>query len=247
MLRLAIFFALAVSTVARAGLRIELETSGTDGTIGHQQLELDGDKLRIDHSSTETINGQETKNGGTMIFDGANLIRVDASTKTYVVTDPAQVKAQAERLKQLQANLPPATRAKMEKAMQAHANPGTFTKGSGGETVAGFKCENYSESRDGVDQATVCMASWDHGPVKVEDLHALTAFAAAMGTDVSQKMLFMLNPGNWPGFPLSTRTTEGRVLRVKKVTRTSIPNSRFQPPADYSQKALPSATRPGPQ
>ena len=234
MRRFAILFTLLVPQAALAGVRIEFEVQGGEGTGAQQRMQLQGDKLRVDH----------TKEGGTgthtVIFDGTQMTSFDGKQNTYVVIDPARLKMQAERLKQLEAKASPETRAQIEKATQQEdAGQVTFRKTSGGDTVAGYSCSNYTELRGGVEHGTVCVASWKTGPVKKEELGALSKFGAMMLNGALTKKALLLNPDEWPGFPLSMHLEDGKTMRLKSVTRGAIPDSEFQPPTGYTQKAMP--------
>jgi hypothetical protein len=239
MRELAIVCTMVVSTAARAGVRIEMESSGPGGTPGAQQTELQGDKLRVDYTA-DTTGTTGIHRNGIMIFDGAQMISCDAKTKVCTAIDAAQIKAQQERMRQMQANLPPETRAQVEKAMK-QAEPGSiaFKKVSGGDTVAGFSCSNYTQSRNGVERGTVCIAAWKGGPVKKEELGALSKFVSALGTTEASKKAMMINPDEWPGFPLSMSSPDGKTMRLKSVTHTTLPDSEFEPPAGYTRQALP--------
>jgi hypothetical protein len=239
MRELAIVCTMVVSTAARAGVRIEMEASGPSGTPGAQQMEIQGDKLRVEYT-TDTTGTTGLHRNGIMIFDGAQMMACDPKTKICTVIDPAQIKAQQERMRQMQANLPPETRAQVEKAMK-QAEPGsiTFKKAAGGDTVAGFSCSNYTQSRNGVERGTVCIAAWKGGPVKKEELTALSKFVSVLGTSEASKKAMVINPDEWPGFPLSMSSTDGKTLRLKSVTHTALPESEFEAPAGYTRQALP--------
>ncbi len=246
-MRTALLCTLALSAVAEAGVRLDAQTIDPQGTSGEQRMELQGNKVRIDRFTQEGTGsgGVNRIPGGTMIFDGTQMFTIDHRNKTYLVIDPAQLKAQMEQVKQMEANLPPEARAKLEKAMDTAEDPGkvTFKKGTGGNSVAGFACSNYTQSRDGVERATVCIASWKSGPVKKEDLGGLVKIAETMGAAAASNKAMLINPDNWPGFPLSSQTNDGHSLRVKSATRATIPDNEFQPPTDYTRKAMPSFDR----
>jgi hypothetical protein len=226
----AILFTLTLSVAAEAGVRLDLETVDPKGTSGEQRMELQGSKVRVDHLRQEASGsgGVNRIPGATMIFDGTEMFIVDHGSKTYVVIDSAR-SAQTER------------------ATKEGQDPGrtTFKKSSGGDSVAGFACSNYTQSRDGVERATVCIASWKKGPVKKEDLIGLVKLATTMGTGEASKKAMLINPDDWPGFPLSSRSNDGQILRLKSAARTNIPDNEFQPPADYTRKATPALDRGG--
>jgi hypothetical protein len=216
---LAIFGTLIVALPAEAGVRLVSETVDPQGASGEQRMELQGDKVRIDRFSQEGTGrgGVGRVPGATTIFDGSKMFSLDHRAKTYTVIAPAQVKA----------------------TKQADATGRfTFKKSSGGDTVAGFHCSNYTQLRNG-EAETACIASWKTGPVKKEDVVAILKFAQTMGVAEASKTAMLVNPDDWPGFPLSSRSAEGQILRLKSAVRMAIPDSEFQPPADYVRKGMP--------
>ena len=232
-----VLFTLGISQSALAGLRLEYQEESSDKEGGSsQRMALQGDKLRFDR----TVQGSPDTR--TLIFDGTQMITVDNKSKTYMMIDPATVKAQMDALK---ARLSPEARANLEKATQGKDDLGnvTFRKSGGGETVLGFNCTNYSQLRDGVEHGSVCVTGWKDGPVKKEELAALIKLTKQMAStyfpsgDTKKSILF--NPDDWPGFPLVTRSQEGRIGRLTSVKRGTIPDSEFQAPAGYTQKAMP--------
>jgi Domain of unknown function (DUF4412) len=220
-----------LSAVAEAGVRLDMETVDPKGASGERRLDLQGDKVRIDLFSQEATasGGVNRVPGGTTIFDGSEMFIVDHRSKTYVVVDPGQVKSQSERMKE----------------HGEDSSKVTFKKGSGGDKVAGFACSNYAQSRDGVERATVCIASWKTGPVKKEDLGGLLKFAQTMGPALVSKKAMLIDPDDWPGFPLSSQSNDGQSLRLKSASRTTLPDNEFQPPADYTRREMPSIDRGG--
>jgi hypothetical protein len=235
---LIVLWALSVSVSAEAGVRIALQSVDKDGLTSDQRLQFQGDKMRADHSS-QAVAGGEMKPGHTMIFDGSLMISVNHEAKSYTVIDPVQLKAQLDRMK---ASLPPEQQAKIEQAMAAQSEPkqATFKKAAGGDSSAGYSCSNYTMQRSGNETATVCVTSWTTGPVKKSDLSALSKFSETMvNIPATVKKELFTNPDTWPGFPLVTHGSNGQVVRVKSITREAIPDSEFQPPANYTRKADP--------
>jgi len=242
-MRLAILCTVTLSAAAQAGVRLDLDTVDPRGGSGEQRMELQGDKVRVDSLSQEA-----TASGGvnrvprsTVIFDGTEMFTVDHRSRTYMAFDQAQANAQRERLKQMQANLPPEARAQFEQAMKQEADPAkvTFKKGSGTDRIAGFACTNYTELRNGAERGTVCLATWKAGPVKKEDLAGLVKFAQTMGAAEASGKTMLVNPEDWPGFPVSSQSNAGQIVRLKSAVRSTIPDNEFQPPADYIRKPLP--------
>jgi hypothetical protein len=217
---LAIFGTLLIALPAEAGVRLVSETVDPRGASGEQRIELQGDKLRVERFSQEGTGagGVGRVPGATMIFDGSQMFSLDHRTKTYVVIRP---------------NFDKATK------QADDASRFAFKKSSGGDTVAGFRCSNYSQLQNGVERGTVCIASWKAGPVKKEDVVAILKFAQTMGVAEASKTAILVNPDDWPGFPVSSRSAEGQILRLKSAARMAIPDSEFQPPADYVRKAMP--------
>jgi hypothetical protein len=230
-------FTLSISQAASAGIRLEYQEENSDKESGSsQRMELQGDKLRFDR----TVQGNPDTR--TMIFDGTQIITVDSQAKTYMVIDPAAVKAQMDAIK---ARLSPEARANLEKATQGKDDLGkvTFRKSTGGETVLGFSCTNYTQLRDGVEHGSVCVASWKDGPVKKDEISALIKLTKQMAstylpTGVTKKSM-LFDPDEWPGFPLATHSEGGKTGRLTSLKRGSIPDSEFQVPAGYTQKAMP--------
>jgi hypothetical protein len=230
-----VLFSLSVSQAAHAGLRLEYQEEGEKESGSLQRIELQGDKLRFDH----TMQGRPDTR--TMIFDGTHVITVDNQNKTFMVIDPAMVKAQMDALK---ARLSPEARANLDRVTQKE-NPSTVTfhKGTGGGSVLGFSCANYIQMRDGTEHGTLCVASWKDGPVKKEEIAALIKLTDIVAKTYQPpgmtKSSLLFNPSDWPGFPLEFRSQDGKSGKLKSVTRGAIPESEFQPPVGYTEKPMP--------
>jgi hypothetical protein len=228
-----VLIALLLSRGAFAGVTLNFQEDG-EKSEPVQRLKVQGDKLRYDRGNQGSFHAT--------IFDGAQLIIVNDASKTYTVIDQATLQKYSAALKQMQAQLPPETRAQMDKAMQDQGgNIGKFAfqKAAGGDTVAGFSCTNYTESRNGEVRATICAASWKSGPLHKEELGGLKKISALLENSGGLvKKSFFFDPDEWPGFPVLTRTADGKVTRLTGVTRGDIPDSEFQPPAGYTRKAM---------
>jgi hypothetical protein len=138
--------------------------------------------------------------------------------------------------------LPPDTRAQFDK--QAVAPVFTFKRGSGGETIAGVGCQNYQVFKDGEPSGTACLAAWKPGGLVTKaDLAPMKKLAdqmRALGTRSTGDLGMGPDFDTWPGWPMVMRGPEGREQsRLIKVSRVSFPASDFQPPAGYTQRALP--------
>jgi hypothetical protein len=228
-----LLLALSLSRVAWAGVRLDFQDE-SDKSEPVQRLKVSGDKLRYERGNSGST--QAT------IFDGTQIIIVSDKSKTYTVIDQATLQKYAEAMKQMETQLPPEARARYEKAMgDQGGNIGKFTfqKASGGDTVAGFSCSNYTESHNGEVRATICAASWKSGPLHKEELGGLKKISALLTNSGGLvKKSFFFDPDEWPGFPVLTRTVDGKVTRLTAVTRGDIPDSDFQPPAGYARKAM---------
>jgi hypothetical protein len=239
----AILFTLVVSQVAwAAGTTLEFQDEGSGETGSQMRMLLQGDKLRVDHTSQGIRHST--------IFDGTQVITFDERTKTYQVIDPATVKMQMEALKQMEAKLPPETRAQLEKAK---ADQGldyshlTFKKAAGGDTVAGFSCSNYTELHDGQERATICVTSWSSAPVKKDEAQALSKHITSLLSNEFTKKVLFFDADQWPGFPVSTRTQDGKITRLTSAKKGAIPESEFQPPAGYTKRAMPGMGKAAPK
>jgi hypothetical protein len=214
---LAILCTLTLSAAAQTGVRLDLDTVDPRGSSGEQRMELQGNKVRIDHltQAATASGGVNRAPTSSTIFDGSEMFTVDHRSKTYRAVDP------------------------IRSATQQTPSKLTFKKTSGGERIAGFACSNFTKSRDGVEQGTVCIASWKTAPVKKEDLAGLVKYAETIGAAEASLQAILINPEDWPGFPLSSQSNDGQIVRVKSAVRTSIPANEFQPSADYTRKTPP--------
>jgi hypothetical protein len=211
----AILCSLTLSAAAQTGIRLDLETVDPRGSSGEQRIEWQGDKLRLDHF-TQAATGSGGVNHAptaTVIFDGRQMYSVDHRSKTYRDIDPART-------------------AKQETDKIA------FKKGSGNEHIAGFACTNYTELRNGAEWGTVCLASWKTGPVKKDDLMGLVKFSGSLAAVEPSIGVMVVNPADWPGFPLLSQSNDGHIVRVRDAERATIPDNEFRPSPEYTRQSV---------
>jgi hypothetical protein len=226
----AILFTLTLSATAPAGVRLEWDTVDPKGVSRDQRVEVQGNKVRIDLLGKESngIGGVSHIPRDTIIFDGTEVLVIDHRNKTYTVTVPAQLRA---RLEWVKSTLPPDARTQLERA--------TFKKGSGGDKVAGYSCSNYAALRDGIERATLCVATWKAVPVKKDDLVGLMKFADTLADAMATKGTMRKSSDEVPGFSVSSLSSEGDSWRLKSAARTPIADNEFQPASDYTRQAVP--------
>jgi hypothetical protein len=210
----AILCGLTLSASAQTGVRLDLETVDSRGSSGQERIELQGNKLRLDHFS-QTATGSGGVNHAptsSIVFNGSQMYSVNHRTKTYTAIDPARTSKQ-------------------------EGDQVSFKKGKGTDRIAGFACTNYAELRNGAEQGTVCMAAWKKGPVKQDDLTALVKSAHALAAVEPSIGVVLVNPAEAPGFPLLSQGNDGNIVRVKEAERVAIPDNEFQPPASYTRQS----------
>jgi hypothetical protein len=213
----AILCSLTLGAAAQTGIRLDLETVDPRGSSGQERIELQGNKLRLDHFS-QTATGSGGVNHAptsSIVFDGSQMYSVNHRTKTYTAVDP--------------------TRTSKQEAYPAQV---AFKKGSGNDHVAGFACTNYTELRNGAEWGTVCLASWKTGPVKKDDLTGLVKFSGSLAAVEPSIGVIVVNPADWPGFPLSSQSSDGHIVRVRDAERANIPGNEFQPSSEYTRQSV---------
>jgi hypothetical protein len=229
---------LAGAGLAQAGVRIESRVSPHQGLTVDSVVEVQGDRFRINHQDAAT--GEFLR---VTIYDGERILSLRPKDKTYTSMSMADLKAQMAGFDAMKDKLSPEARAQFDK--RALAPSFTFKRASGGETLAGTRCENYQVSLDGAPNGTACLAAWKPGgPVTKADLapmkklaDQMRALGARSGGDIGMGPDF----DSWPGWPLVMRGPDGHERsRLVKVSRVSFPAGDFQPPAGYSQRPLPS-------
>jgi hypothetical protein len=221
---------------AHAGARIESEVMVNASKPVDSVLELQGDRFRIDlldHSTGETLHST--------IFDGTRILQLMAKDKTYTAMTMADLKTQMQRLDQMRASTPAGAQLDKGKTVDPVY---TFTRAPGGETIAGFPCDNYGMTRDGKNGGIVCLTSWKHtGPVTKADLAPMRKLSDQLRSFDSHSIgNITMGPDleKWPGWPLGTVSADGRQrTHVTKISRTTFPASDFKPPADYTLKPPP--------
>jgi len=220
------------------------------------QLSVDGQSLRMDQSSNDTV-----------IFNGAkgNALTIDHGKKSYIVLDREAVARTVEQLnpaleqmrKQLE-SLPPDQRAMVEKMMggkmpATQSAPPSWEIVASGETgkQAGIDCEWYEMSRDGKLSQRLCMADPDDvvgGREALTNMRAMAKFFNEVFTEIRQQLPIampdnpMSNIDKVDGFPIITQELRnGSVssdLRLESAEAKSIDGNAFEPPEGYSQQRL---------
>ena len=223
------------AALARAGVRIESTVSAYVGQPVDTVLELQGDSFRVERRDANDQLPHST------IFDGQRMLILNGKDKSYNEMSLDDLKAQMAKLEEIKDRLPPEARAQLDKqeALPAY----TFKRTSGGEKVAGIRCENYQILKNGEDAGTACLASWKGSSLVTKaDLAPMKKLVESMKSlsKLSSGDLAMGQFEQWPGWPLVMRAPDGHDLsRVKKIARETFPASEFKPPADYTKKSLP--------
>lgn len=230
-----------LAPLARAGVRIETVTT-KDGKSMQTVLSLEGKKLRMEHSDPANPGaspGTSPNPSGTAIFDGERLLVLSPASKSYSELTLADLKAQLAKIEAMRSQLPPAAQAELDK--RSTPPRFTFERTAGGDTLAGFKCQNYLLQRDGHPHGTACLAAWASGAVRKEDLgpiQTLMQSMSALTRLAAPGELPMTDIDQWPGWALSLKDESGQeTLRTTAVRRGALPASLFSPPADYVKSA----------
>jgi Domain of unknown function (DUF4412) len=248
---------LAALPVAAEDLTIVSQRSRGDGPAVPQTTYMTGARMRMTNPD-----GKEA------IVDYATgaITVIDNKKKDYFVITPADMDAAAAQMKEMRAkmeasmkNMPPALREKMQGAMGGGgAEAVSVERASGGRTIAGYACENWTVTIGTSVRQETCLTRDLQVPVAVFD--GLKA--------MSERMRGVAGPGmaggmatawdkfrEMKGFPLATTATmkimghtETTKTEVTEIRKGPVADSVFQVPAGYKKVESPMAKmgRPGP-
>jgi Domain of unknown function (DUF4412) len=221
MIQLLPLFALGLPSPAPTGLHIEYQTLTEDGQPRvSYAITVQGDAIRMDLSNPAIPLVSAT------LFDGQRLRLLDPPDSIYSDVTNADLQAAAAQ------------------RSPDPAHESTFAKTKGHERIAGVDCETYKWLRDGQDHGTVCFTPWKSGVVPKETLAPLGTLlerTAPLGK-LAMGDLQLADYDTWPGWPLSTRSPDGReTWHVTSITRGPIPEGELQVPSDYRRKPLKSS------
>jgi len=215
--------------------------------------------------SDNKIKFQEENGGAAAIFDLNNgeMIQIDTSGKRYIAAKPEEYfkviqemtsKMKIEIERQL-SQLPPDKKAQMEEMMKAQGIhlPGSTTKPKKltlqktdkSESIAGYKSLKYEIYEDG----KLAEEVWTNNSVvnDVIDMQELSNyFQKIKDLSESAEFLSLDSQGQMvykevfeSGFPMKKidHESDGNIYieEVTKVSKSNIPASEFQPPADYKK------------
>ncbi len=252
--------ALAAALPTRAGVILEYQ----DGTNKRTTVELEGKRLR---SFSQGEGGDRTT-----IFDGDRHVFyvLNDKEKSFQRMDEASAvdvgKRLSEAMEKAKARMTPEQRARMEAFLAKQQKPiaekaplkehdWKFERATGGETVAGYACDNYRVLRDGALESEGCFVPWSAGVLTKDNLQAFAEMgrffeknfatmreSAGQGGRASPSRTWLTEfVETAPGFPAvmdnvdkdGKRTHE---MRLVKLERASLSSGRFLPPADYRER-----------
>jgi hypothetical protein len=240
---------------AQAGVTIETQR-GPDGAA---TMYVEGNRMRMD-------GGDKTGTTTSVIMDGPSKKMIVIEDKKKVYTEigqedmkrmRAQVDAMRAQMEERMKTMPPEQRKQME-GMMAGLNAGKpgkpvvlkFEKLGQKKSVNGFSCDMYRVLRDGTAAEEDCLAPWGPKSIQKSDLAGLLKFAQEMaksfGGAGAKDQLQFDQLDSYPGFPisrvpLSPTGERGVEEQVKSIKRGAIPATRFDIPAGYTKKDLPTS------
>jgi hypothetical protein len=262
--RSVVLFTVLCAAAAHAGLTLKTEMK-RKGKASSVTMQFEGKNVRADMTKDGSA-----EPGGAFVSDGDNkkLVMIDFAKKEYHEVTQEQMKrmrakmeAAMAQMKEKMAQLSPETRKQMEVAMgkmggayQSTVAPDAkWTRASGSKTVAGYKCELYSEAVDGKHVADACFIPWselkgvDREQLK-QSMESLKDVWSGFGMDMhmGQKTgpdAMLHSWGVEYGLPAWRKTVKEDPDEDSESTLTSIstapvPRSAFEPPAGFTRKAL---------
>jgi len=249
---------LCVSSVANAGVVMDMVTRDASGTVTERaKIYAQSDKVRMEEGG----NGDAE---ATMIFLGDRFIYVDHSDKTYVVMDEAmldEVSAKMnEAMKEMEAQLasmPPEQRAMVEQMMkgemqgmmaqQGEEAPAPRVEATGSGTWQSYDCQEYAVFEGGEKTQQICAAALDDvdgADEVIEAFRNMAAYISKMTESMPMQPAGQLNPGELmdqiDGFPVHTVDYEnGKIVReasLDSVLEQDLDEALFSAPAGYRQQ-----------
>ncbi len=232
-----------------AGVRIKVDdTNYTSKETTHQEILLDGDRLRVNDSGRN--------NSVLFLTDGgrSRMVMLDSSKNEYREIDQQTMAQISQQLQgalgalqsQLQ-NLPPEQRARIEQMMRGRGLPGQATAAprsrtvytaTGSGSVAGFSCRKYDGVEGGEKVAEVCAAKASDLHLSAADLQAydkMREFASGLTaafTNLPNVRVPDITEQGFEGFPIE-RTSFSGGKAVSKGELKSIEHATFSD-ADFS-------------
>ena len=161
----------------------------------------------------------------------------------------AQMQAQMKQMDEKMKDMPPAVREKMAGMMGGMAQSMDVQKGSGGRTIAGYSCENWTVSMGELMKMDQCLTTQLQLPVQTWDAMKSFSTAVAGMSPMAQNMAPMFDKfKEMKGLPLAststikvmghTTTSSTEVTDVKK---GPVPESAWAVPASYKKVDSPAA------
>ncbi len=169
-------------------------------------------------------------------------------TKADIEAMSAQIDAQMKQMEKQMANMPPQAREQMQKMMGGIADAMNVQKGTGGRTVAGYACQNWTITFGEMVKTESCVSTDIQIPPQVfEGFRTWSASMAKMAGPMGKNMGQMYEKfREMKGIPLYSTTTVsvmGKQMvsseEVTEIRKGSIPASAWEIPAGYTKTDSP--------
>jgi hypothetical protein len=183
-------------------------------------------------------------------FASGQMTFIDHKKKEYSILTKqdqeavgAAAGAQMKKMEAQMAAMPPAQREQMQKMMGGMLQSIELTKGTGGRTIVGHACQNWTMSFGGMVKNDMCVSSDVAVPVQAYEGFKSFSTAFSGGSAMGKNMTQMFDKfKEMKGFPLASTTTTN-VMGKTSVTSTevteirsgSIPASAWVLPAGYKK------------
>lgn len=253
-----LLFCCVIPSLAFAGERLEVRTLGPDGTLqetGWMYLEA-GNLFRLDPD----VDPQGHPRDNSIIFhaDSATFIILDPVEKDYLTLDPSRIRHFSSRLREQLENMrrdldaspttaaPPDAVTPQPKAAEAASQQRVEVR-KVGEDEEGTRYEVSIRGRKVTEVWVKPPAAMGLSPAVLGLIRETSAFyesfMKSLAMDVPQ-VAFADDPfagiGQMNGFPTKIKDlSTGEVTRIGVAQKLTLDPALFEPPADYTERALP--------